>query len=59
MILINEKYLPYKFSFDKEIIKGNVQYSYSFFVTPITGTLQPKSSIKVEIIFMPRVKKRI
>ena len=55
--IINEEHLPYKFSFDKESIKGNVQYGDSLFVTPITGTLQPKSSTKVEITFMPRVEK--
>ena len=55
--IINEEHLPYKFSFDKESIKGNVSYGDSLFVTPITGTLQPKSSTKVEITFMPRVEK--
>ena len=55
--IINEEHLPYKFSFDKESIKGNVSYGDSLFVTPINGTLQPKSSTKVEITFMPRVEK--
>ena len=53
----NEEHLPYKFSFDKDSIKGNVAYGDSLFVSPIAGTLQPKSSTKIEITFMPRVEK--
>ena len=55
--IINEEHLPYKFSFDKESIKGNVAYGDSLFVTPICGTLQPKSSTNIEVTFMPRVEK--
>ena len=53
----NEEHLPYKFLFDKDSIKGNVSYGDSLFVSPIAGTLQPKSSTKIEITFMPRVEK--
>ena len=55
--IINEEHLPYKFSFDKESIKGNAAYGDSLFVTPICGTLQPKSSTNIEVTFMPRVEK--
>ena len=53
----NEEHIPYKFTFDKDSIKGNVQYGDSLFVTPIAGTLPAKSSTKVDITFMPRVEK--
>ena len=43
----NEEHIPYKFTFDKDSIKGNVQYGDSLFVTPIAGTLPAKSSTKV------------
>ncbi|MCQ2818255.1 MAG: hypothetical protein MJ252_13390, partial [archaeon] len=55
--IINEEILPYKFSFDKDSIKGNQNYADSLIVSPICGTLQPKSSTKVEITFMPRVER--
>lgn len=55
--IINEEHLPYKFNFDKDSIKGNSIYGDSLIVSPIAGTLQPKSSTKVEVTFMPRVEK--
>ncbi len=55
--IINEEHLPYKFNFDKDSIKGNSMYGDSLIVSPIAGTLQPKSSTKVEVTFMPRVEK--
>ena len=55
--IINEEHLPYKFTFDKDSIKGNPSYGDSLFVTPICGTLQPKSRTKINVTFMPRVEK--
>lgn len=55
--IINEEHIPYKYYFEKESIKGNNSYGDSLFVTPIAGTLQPKSSSNIEITFMPRVEK--
>jgi hydrocephalus-inducing protein len=55
--IINEEHLPYKFIFDKESIKGNNTYGDSLIVSPIAGTLQPKSSTQIEVTFMPRVEK--
>ena len=55
--IINEEHLPYKFNFDKESIKGNINYGDSLFVNPMIGTLQPKSSTNIEITFMPRSEK--
>jgi hydrocephalus-inducing protein len=55
--IINEEHLPYKFNFDKDSIKGNSIYGDSLIVSPIAGTLQPKSSTKIEVTFMPRVEK--
>ena len=57
--IINEEHLPYKFSFYKESIKGNVSYGDSLFVTPIGGTLHPKSNTKIEITFMLELKKNL
>ena len=55
--IVNEEHLPYKFNFDRDSIKGNSLYGDSLIVSPITGTLQPKSSTKIEVTFMPRVEK--
>ena len=48
--------VPISFNFEKESIKGDVDYANSLQVHPITGTIKPLGDIPIEIEFEPHVE---
>ena len=56
-IINEEENIPFKFSFDKDSVKGPNSYGDSLQINPMFGTLAPKSSFPIELTFMPKVEK--
>ena len=48
--------VPIPFSFIKESIKGDLEYSDSLNLNPMNGVLKPYSDMPIEITFAPKVE---
>ena len=55
--LKNLEDVPIPFNFDKESIRGELDYGDSLKVEPISGTIPPQGDIPVEITFCPKLQK--
>lgn len=49
--------MPLAFNFDRESIKGEIDYSNSLKVEPMSGVVPSGGQTKVEVTFEPKVSK--
>ena len=52
----NVENVPIAFSFEKDSIKGDPEYSDSLHITPLSGIINPLSDVNIEICFSPKVE---
>ena len=55
--LMNKEYIPFAFNFDPKSVKGSLEDGDSLKVTPMSGLIEPQSSINIEITFIPKFEK--
>lgn len=54
--LKNLETVPMSFNFERESVKGELDYADSLSVSPMSGVIPPQSDIPLEIIFAPKVE---
>jgi len=55
--LVNQEHIPFTFAFDPKSVKGLPEDGESLQVTPMSGVVDPQSSVTIEIMFIPKFEK--
>jgi len=54
----NMEDVPLTFNFDKESVRGELEYSNSLMVEPMYGVVPAQGDAKIEVIFEPKTSQR-